>query len=115
MVYDLLNNPFKADFGRIYVNLPPINIDDRPHPHKRAPNNPDLLTAAIYVVSEDSVSTLTTHSDLPRIFILTSAYLNPIHVINKEETYLVRVKKGYYCRKNDEKRCYKNIRFYCST
>ena len=35
-VYDCFNNPFTADFGSPYLNLPPITINDRPHPHKRA-------------------------------------------------------------------------------
>ena len=51
-VYECFNNNFPDDFSSPASNLPPITIDDRPHPHKRARYNPDLLLAAISVASE---------------------------------------------------------------
>ena len=66
MVYEFFNNTFTADFGSPDLNPPPINIDDRPHPHKIAHYTPDLLPAATSVASENCVSTFTTPSDLPQ-------------------------------------------------
>ena len=47
-----LNNTFTADFGSSAMHLPPITIDDKPRPHKRARYTPYLLPAAIYIASE---------------------------------------------------------------
>ena len=33
-VYECFNDPFTSDFGIPDMHLPPITIDDRPHPHK---------------------------------------------------------------------------------
>ena len=66
-VYDCFNNPFTANCGSPSMHIPPITIDDRPHPPKRARYAPNLLPATIYVASENSVSTLTTPSDFPDI------------------------------------------------
>ena len=51
--YDCFNNPFTADCGSPAMYLPPINIDDRPPPHKRARYAPNLLPDTIYVASEN--------------------------------------------------------------
>ena len=96
--------------------LPPITIDDNPPPpppHKRAQYAPDLLPAAISVASENSVSTLTTPSDSP--YILPTDDPNILHVVKKSVPLLGRVKIVYWCRKHDQKRCYKNTNFSCST
>ena len=71
-IYECLNNTFTADFGIPDLNLPPITIDDRPHLHKISRYTPDLLPSDIYVASKNSVSTLTTSSYLPRLFLLPS-------------------------------------------
>ena len=48
-VYECFNNLFTAGFGIPYLNLPPITIDGRPRPHKRARCTPDMLPATISV------------------------------------------------------------------
>ena len=63
-VYDCFNNPFTADCGGPAMHLPPITIDDRTPPPKRARYAPNLLLATISVASENSVSTFTAPSDL---------------------------------------------------
>ena len=62
-VYEWLNNPFKVDFVRPDMYLPPITIDDRPPLHKRALYTPYLLPDAISVASENYVITFTIPSD----------------------------------------------------
>ena len=62
-VYDCFNNPFTADFGIPATHLPPITIDDRPPPHKRARYTPNLLPDIISVASKNSVGNLTTPSN----------------------------------------------------
>ena len=112
-VYDCFNNPFSADCGSPAMHLPPITIDDRPPPPKRARYAPNLLPATIYVVSENSVSTLTTPSDLPDI-LPTDGQKN-VHVLKKGLPVNSRVHRGYCCRIHGRIRCYKKTRFYCST
>ena len=111
--YDCFNSPFTADFGSPSFHLPPITIDDIPRPHKRALDNPDLIPAAISVASEDYVSTLNTPSDFPDI--LPSYDTNTLHLLKEDLPFQGRVNRGYCCRKNRPKRCYKRKRFYCST
>ena len=67
------------------MNLPVITIDDRPRPHKIAHYTLDLLPYTISIVSENSVSTLNTTSDLPQLILLTSDDTNPTHEMNKYE------------------------------
>ena len=74
------------------MNLPPITIEDIPFPHKISLYSPDLLLDTIYVASENSVSTLTTPYDSPKIFPLTSDDTNPFHVMKKDYPYHGRVK-----------------------
>ena len=112
-VYEWFNNLFTDGFGSPVFNPPPITIDDRPHPRKRARYTLYLLPSAIYVASENSFSTLTTTSNYPDL--LPSNYHPPLHVMNKYDPYHVRVKIWYRCRKNDQKICYKKTRFYFST
>ena len=78
------------------MNLPPITIDDRPPPPKRARYAPNLLSATISVASEKSVSTLTTPSDLPDI-LPTDGQKN-VHVLKKGLPVKGRVHRGYCCR-----------------
>ena len=82
-VYECLNNIFTDDFGSSYLNLHPINIDDIPLQHKISRYTPDLPLAAIYIASENSVSTLTTPSYSPRILILFFDYPNLPHAMKK--------------------------------
>ena len=112
MVYDCFNDPFPAVFGFLALNLPPITIDDRPHPHKRARYTPNLLPAAIYVATENYVSNLTTPSDL--LDLIPSGHPNTLYVMKKYVPLTFRVKRGYWCRKHGQIRCYKKIRFYFS-
>ena len=94
MVYDCFNNTFTADFGSPDMHLPPITIDDRPPPppHKRAPYTPELIPAAIYVASENSVSTLTTPSESTDI--LPTDYPNTLHVMKKYMPLEGKVNRG---------------------
>ena len=62
-IYECFNNTFTSNFGSPVLNLPPINIDDIPLPHKISLYNPDMLPNSISVASENSVSTLTTPYD----------------------------------------------------
>ena len=64
-VYDCLNNHFPDDCSIPDFNLPHITIDNRTRPHKISRYTPAMLTATIYVASENSVSTLTTTYDFP--------------------------------------------------
>ena len=66
------------------MNLPPIIIDDRPCLHKRARYTPDMPPVAVYVTYENSVITLTTHSDLAETFLLYSDYPNYLREIMKD-------------------------------
>ena len=92
-VYECFNNPFTADFGSPAMHLPPITTDDRPPPHKRARYAPNLLPATISVASENSISTLTTPSDLPDILPTDSP--KNIHFLKKGLPVKVRVHRGY--------------------
>ena len=114
-VYDYLNIIFPYYCGIPYLNLPPISIDDRPHLHKRARYTPYLIPVAIYVASENYVSTFTNPYNFPQLILLPSDDYNPTHERKKYEPYRDRLKRGYCCRKHDEKICYKKTRFYCST
>ena len=80
-----------------YLPLP-LMID--PPPPKRARYAPNLLPATIYVASENSVSTLTTPSDLPDI-LPTDGQKN-VHVLKKVLPVNGRVHRGYCCRKHDQ-------------
>ena len=92
-VYDCFNIPFTADFGSPALHWPPIKIDDRSCLYKRARYTLDLLPAAIYGASENSVSTLTTPSDSPDI--LPSYDANTIHVMKKYVPFKGRVNRGF--------------------
>ena len=77
------------------MHLPPITIDDIPHPHKRARYTPYLIPAAISVASENDVSTLTTPSDSP--YILPTDDPNTLNVMKKYMHLKGRVHRGYCC------------------
>ena len=100
-VYYCFNNLFTAHCGSPAMHLTPSTIDDRPRLHKSSWYNPDLLPASISVASETSSITLTTPSDSPDI--LTSYYLNTLHVMNKYLPFQGRVHRGYWCRKDGQK------------
>ena len=95
-VYYCIKNNFTADFGTPDMHLPPITVDDRPPPHKRARYTPDLFPAAIYVASENYVSILTTPSDLPDI--LPTDGSNTLHVMKKYVPLTCIFHRGYCCR-----------------
>ena len=98
--------------AQICIYLPsPLMID--PPPHKRARFAPNLLPATISVASENSVSTLTTPSDLPDL--LPTDDPKTLHILNKCLPVKGRFHRGYCCRKHGQIRCYKKTRFYCST
>ena len=101
-VYDCFNNPFPVDFGKPYLNLPPIIIDDRPHLNKRDRCTPDFLPDVVYFASGNYVSDLTITSDYPRVPLINSDDPKPPHSNNKDESYSCRVKIGYCCRKYGE-------------
>ena len=94
-VYDCFNNPFTSDYGNPSLNNPPMYIDDSTHLVKVAQYNPDPLSAAIYVASENSVSTLTTPSKSLLFIVLNSDDPSPLHYIKKDEPYHGRVIIGY--------------------
>ena len=91
-VYECFNNPFTYEFGSPDFNLPPMTIDDRPPPHKRACCIPDLLRSAISVASDNIVNNFTTTSDFPDI--LTYDDRNNLHVMNKDVFLLGRFHRG---------------------
>ena len=113
MVYYWFNNPFTDEFGSQSMNLPPITFYDRPRPHKITHYTPDLLPAAISVASENYVSTFTTPSDSPDFLTFDNPYT--LYVLKKDVNFIDRMKRGYCCRKYDQKWCYKKTRFYSST
>ena len=76
-VYDCLNNTFPDDCGIPALNLPHRTLDDIPLPHKISCYTPDLIPATISFASENSVSTLTTPSDSPKLLLLPSDDPNP--------------------------------------
>ena len=80
------------------MHLPPITVDDRPPLHKRAQYAPDLLPAAISVVSEKYVITLTTPSYYPDL--LPTDDHNTRHVLKKCVALKGRVHRGYSCMKH---------------
>ena len=95
------------------MNLPPITIDDIHFQDKRYRYTPDLIPAAIYVSSENFVSTLTTPSGSHKILLLTYDDTNPCNSMKKYEPYRDRVKKDTDLRIVMQI-CEKN-RLYCST
>ena len=76
--------PFIAECISLALNLPPITIDDIPHMDKIACYTSDLLSAAIYIASENSVSTLTTPSDSLKLLVLTYDDTNHHHFMKKD-------------------------------
>ena len=88
-VYDCFNNPFTDEFGSSDFNIPPINFDDRPCPHKRARYTPDLLPAAISVASDFFLITLTTPSDSPDL--LPNYDPNTLHVAHIKEPAIPQI------------------------
>ena len=95
------------------MHIPPITIDDRTPPHKRSQYTPDLLPAAISVASENSVITLTNHSD--SLDLIPTDDPNTLHFMKKYVPLKGRVNRRYCCRKHGQIRCYKKTRFNLST
>ena len=112
-VYDYFNNPFTAYFGIPAMHIPPVTIEYRPPPHKRAQYAPDLLTVVISVSSENSIITLNTPSDYPGL--LPTDDPNALHVIKKDVPLKGRFNRGYCSMKHGQIICYKKTRLYCST
>ena len=82
-IYNCFNHLFPDDFGRPALNVPPVIVDDIPHPTKRACCTPDILLSDISFASENSVITLTTPSDSPPSLVLTYDDLNHRHAMKK--------------------------------
>ena len=99
-VYECFNNTFTVDCDSPALHLTPITIDDRPPPPKKARYAPNLLPATISVASENSVSTLTTPSDLPDI--LPYYGHKTIHVLKNGLPVNGHVHRGYCCRKHGQ-------------
>ena len=74
---------------------------------------PDLLPSVISIASENSVNTFNTPSNSQKLLLLNSDDPNNTHVMNKDEPYSGRVKRGYCSRKFDKKYA-KKTRFYSS-
>ena len=88
--------------AQLCVDLPsPLMI--YPPPHKRARYAPNLIPAAIYVASENSVSTLTNPYDYPDI--IPTDDNNTIHVLKKDVHLKGRLHRGYCCMKHGRIRC----------
>ena len=109
-VYYCFNNPFKAEFCGPYLNLPPINIDDRTRPQERAQYTQYLIPDTIYVAYESSFSTLTNPYDSPDL--LPSDYPNCLYVMKEYDPFKGRFNRGKRCIKHGHIICYKNTRFY---
>ena len=88
-VYDWFKNSFTDEFGIPDLHLPPITIDDRPIPHKRAQTTLDMLPDAISFASVNFGSTFTTTNDLP--YLLPYDDPNNIHAMNKDVPFQGRV------------------------
>ena len=100
-VYECFNNSFIDDSGSPYFYLTPITIADRSIRNLISHYNSDLLPYTISVASENSVSTLTTPSDYPKLLLLTSDDPKHLHAMKKDENYHGRIKRGYCYRKHD--------------
>ena len=111
--YNWFDNQFPYECGILDLNLPPINIDDRPHLGKKAWYNPDLVPDATHFPYKNYVSTLTNPADSPQPLVLTSNYPNQIHAMKKYCPYHGRVKIGY-CKKTWWKRCYEKLYYIAS-
>ena len=77
------------------MHLPPITIDDIPHPHKRSSYTPDLIIDNIYVASKNSFSYFTTPSDSPQILLLPYDDHIYTHVMKKYDPNHGKEKIGY--------------------
>ena len=107
-VYHCSDNHFSVDSGTPDLILPPIPIDDSPHPNKKARYTSDPLPADISVTSGKSVSTLTTPSGHPQLFEPKSDNHDVHHTIMSDKPFHGRTKRGYCSRCHGGKRYYKN-------
>ena len=83
----------------IYLPLPFMIYPSRIKYHY----TPDLLPAAIFVASGNSVRAFSTPSNFTRLLLLNSDDTRHCYAINEYELYFGRVKIGYCSRKRDEK------------
>ena len=83
-------------------------IDDSFRPNKRSRYTPNPLPAAIYVASENSVSTLTTLSDSPQVIALNYYAPNTDHNTMRKKPGHATEKIGYCSRRHDGIRRNKN-------
>ena len=95
VVYACFNNYFSDDSGKPEFNLPPIVMYDSPRKDKRDRYATDLILYAMYVASENPVSTLTKTSDYQQVLVLTSDDPNHSHTTNKDNPVNGRMKIGY--------------------
>ena len=75
---------------------------------------PGLPSVDISVLSKNYVSPFNTTYYSAQLFLLPCDDSNPYHAIIKDDTYRVRVRRGYCYRGKNETICYKNTRLYCS-
>ena len=99
-VYDCFNNLFIDEYGIPYLIYLPLLLMIDPAGIKNLPY-PDLLPTAISIAFENYFSIFTTPSDLP--YRLPSGDTNTLHVIKKDAPFFGRAKRGYFCRKHDQK------------
>ena len=72
-----------------------MTLDDSTIPNKISCYTPDLLPAAIYISSNNSVITLTIPCDSLKVTLLDSDYLATDHIVIVEEHDSVNVKIIY--------------------
>ena len=97
----------------LYLNLPPITIDDIPAP-KTSQYISDPLPAAIYITSGNSVGMFTTPSDSPQLLVLYSDDTDTQHTTMRDSPFHISMEIGYCSKFRDDKICYKKSRFDCS-
>ena len=116
MIGQLMNAsiiPFLFMVFSLYLNVPPIPIDDSLCLNKKS----IYLwydSAAIYFIFLNSVSKLITPYDSAKIIVLNPDYPNTQHTIMSDNPFRVMTKIGYCSRFHDGKRRYKKSRFFCS-
>ena len=100
-VYEFFNNIFPVGCGRPYLNLYPMPIYDIPNPNKIACYTSDTIPNTITVTSINSVSNLTTPSNLPQIIVMNYYDHNTQHTTNIDKSFHGRGEIGYHSRLHD--------------
>ena len=108
IVFDCFNDPFPNKCGISALNLPPVTIDDSPHPKKTSHYTSGPLLATIYVASKNSVGTLTSPCESPTLHFFGSKTPATDHNMMKDEKFCETRQRGYCDRRHDGIRCYKN-------